>query len=68
MTRFLLDRLCIGKKRCRSKVLAVESSPCKYSWTLEVSERRSGSTTLEEKEAKVFGLAKTDTSAKSWRA
>ena len=32
---------------------AVESSPCKNSWALEVSERRSGSTTSVEKEAKV---------------
>ena len=37
----------------------MESSPCRYSWALEVSERRSGSTTSVEKEAKVSGLAKT---------
>ena len=49
---------------------AVESSPCKNSWALEGSERRSGSTTSVEKEARVSGLAKTDrcSSAKSWRA
>ena len=38
----------------------MESSPCRYSWALEVSERRRGSTTSVEKEAKVSGLAKTD--------
>ena len=53
-----------GTGRRRRTVLepesAVESSPCRYSWALEVSERRSGSTTSVEKEAKVSGLAKTD--------
>ena len=49
---------------------AVESRPSKYSWALEVSERRRGSTTSVGKEAKECGLAKTDkcSSAKLWRA
>ena len=51
-------------------VSAVESRSCKYSWALEVSERRRGSTTSVLKEAKVSGLAKTDKcfSEKLWRA
>ena len=49
---------------------AVESRPCKYSWALEVSERRRGSTTSVLKDVKVSGLAKTDkcSSEKLWRA
>ena len=49
---------------------AVASRPCRYSWALEVSELRRGSTTSVLKEAKVSGLARIDkcSSEKFWRA
>ena len=61
-----------GTGRHRRTVLwptsAAESKPCKYSWALEVSERRSGSTTSVGREADVSGLANTDRcSSAKWR-
>ena len=59
------------RRRTGVKPTSAEASrPCRYSWALEGSEWRRGSTTSVLKEAKVSGLARTDkcSSEKLWRA
>ena len=57
-------------ERSQTPTSAAKSKPCEYSWALEVSERRSESTTSVGREANVSGLASTDrcSSAKLERA